>query len=687
MILPTISIEQNNIIEQLALNNNVVVDSVAGSGKTTSNLHIASFFSNMNILLLTYNSKLKLETREKVQKLGIKNIEVHSYHSFCVKYYNNKCFTDTTIKKIIKNKSKPLKTFNYNLIVLDEGQDINYLYYELICKIYNDNININTQLCIFGDKKQSIFDFNGADERFIEYATEIFNFNPSYNWIKCNLPTSFRITYEMSLFINKCLLHNNRIISTKITNNKPRYIICDTFGNDIKSRTLQEIKYYLKKGYKPSDIFVLAPSIKSQSSPVRQLENRIKLTMPEVLVFVPSNENEIVDEEMLKDKIVFSTFHQTKGLERKVVIIFGFDASYFKYYKKDSNPKICPNELYVATTRGIEHLTVFHQYTNDYLPFVNQRKLHRYCYFEENRPLNIKEIITTNNNIITPVTDCISFLPQDIVDNCFNQLVIKENEKFTYNKIDIPLTTSNDESTESVSEITGIAIPSMFELLIKKKMAIFNALIIDNFENNLICQSNLAENIKQKTKQYNLNFIKISALTVDQLLYIANCWNSCKSGYLFKIYQITNYTWLSKDNLDECIKRITNLNIANNARFEYRVSIENTKELLNRELIGYLDCVDNNIIYEFKCVNKITKEHYLQLAVYMYMYEMNKKTDNTTSYVLFNILTNEYYTIECDIEKLKEIIKIIIYSKYIKKKVLTNKEFLENNRNIYNLYF
>lgn len=87
------------------------------------------------------------------------------------------------------------------------------------------------------------------------------------------------------------------------------------------------------------------------------------------------------------------------------------------------------------------------------------------------------------------------------------------------------------------------------------------------------------------------------------------------------------------------------------------------------------------------CVNKITKEHYLQLAVYMYIYEMNKKTDNTTSYVLFNILTNEYYTIECDIEKLKEIIKIIIYYKYTKKKVLTNKEFLENNRNIYNLYY
>ena len=67
MKLPEISIEQNNIIKELLLNNNVVVDSVAGSGKTTCNLHIAKYFHNINILLLTYNSKLKLETREKAK--------------------------------------------------------------------------------------------------------------------------------------------------------------------------------------------------------------------------------------------------------------------------------------------------------------------------------------------------------------------------------------------------------------------------------------------------------------------------------------------------------------------------------------------------------------------------------------------------------------------------------------------
>ena len=384
MKLPEISIEQNNIIQELLLNNNVVVDSVAGSGKTTCNLHIAKHFHNINILLLTYNSKLKLETREKAKKLGLHNLEVHSYHSFCVKYYDNQSFNDTIINKIIKTKKKPLKQFNFDLIVPDEAQDITSLYYELICKIYKDNNNTNTKMCIFGDKKQSIFDFNKADQRFIEYASKLFNFN-SYNWVKCNLSVSFRITFEMSLFINKCLLKEDRIISNKITNNKPRYIICDCFGEKLgtSSRTFEEIKYYFNLGYKPSDIFVLAPSVKSIKSPVRQLENKIKREMPDVMVYVPTSDDEKLDEELLEGKIIFSTFHQTKGLERKVVIIFNFDNSYFEYYKKDANPCICSNELYVATTRGIDHLTLFHHYNNEYLHFIDKNNIQTYCHFED----------------------------------------------------------------------------------------------------------------------------------------------------------------------------------------------------------------------------------------------------------------------------------------------------------------
>ena len=676
--LPPISEHQNNIIQELILNKNVVVDSVAGSGKTTTNLHIASHFVNKNILLLTYNAKLKLETREKLKKFDINNIEVHSYHSFCVKYYNNQCFTDTIIRQLLKKKTEPLKTFNYDLIILDEAQDISILYYELVCKIYKDNKNLNTQMCIFGDKNQSIFDFNKADQRFIEFASDIFNFNKSLEWSICNLPVSFRITHEMSLFINKCLLKNDRIISNKITKNKPRYIICDSFGNTRYSRPIQEIKYYLNLGYEPKDIFILAPSVKSEGSPVRQLENKIKQTMPNILVFVPSNDDEKLDEKLLKDKIIFSTFHQTKGLERKVVIIFGFDSSYFKYYKRDSNPKVCPNELYVATTRGIEHLTVFHHYKNNYLPFINSDKLRRYCYFEENKELDIAEFSDESKKIIdTPVESVIKYLPQNVIDHCFNQLVITKNEEFIFNRIDILTTTSNDESTESVGEITGIAIPSYFELKIKNKLSIRQQLINENFENNLIVQT-IAQ---PREKQHIIDKIKIETLTPEQLLYICNCWNAHKNGYLFKIYQITNYNWLKQDTLDKCIVRMTNLNITNDSVFEYKVEIEDEKELMDRRLVGFIDCFDkqNNIIYEFKCVNEFKKEHYLQLAFYMYIYELNKKTDVVMSYVLFNILTNEYYIVSCDPEKLRDMVKFVIYTKYTSKTLLTNEEFIKKS--------
>lgn len=684
MKLPEISIEQNNIIKELLLNNNVVVDSVAGSGKTTCNLHIAKYFHNINILLLTYNSKLKLETREKAKNLGLHNLEVHSYHSFCVKYYDNQSFNDTIINKIIKTKKKPLKQFNFDLIVPDEAQDITSLYYELICKIYKDNNNTNTKMCIFGDKKQSIFDFNKADQRFIEYASKLFNFN-SYNWVKCNLSVSFRITFEMSLFINKCLLKEERIISNKITNNKPRYIICDCFGDKLgtSSRTFEEVKYYFNLGYKPSDIFILAPSIKSVKSPVRQLENKIKREMPDVMVYVPTNDDEKLDEELLEGKIIFSTFHQTKGLERKVVIIFNFDNSYFEFYKKDANPCICSNELYVATTRGIEYLTLFHHYNNEYLHFIDKTIIHEYCYFED-KDIYIEYREKQTKNIPTSITDIIKFIPQNIIDECFNQLEIIKNDTYSISKINIPLKISNEESKESVSEITGLAIPSMFELKLKKKMNIFEMLVETDFEESVINNRNngclIQLHNKPKNKKHNINNINILTLTSEELLYISNCWNTFKNGYLFKIYQITNYEWLGEKKLDECVNRLTKLNISINSLFEYRLVTNNEIELLNRNLIGYIDCVDkeNNIVYEFKCVQKIEKEHYLQLAFYMYMYELEKiKNIKENSDEINNINKDD------TLLNNKDIIDLLHIKERLNKKInINNKKLIDYKNNI-----
>ena len=522
MNLPSISQEQKNIIDLLKEKKNIVVDSVAGSGKTTTNLYIAKSFSYLNILLLTYNAKLKIETREKIDKLGITNLETHSYHSFCVKYYDKKCYTDYEILKIINSNIKIKKKINYDIIILDEAQDITNLYYELICKIYNDN-NINAQICLLGDRYQSIYDFNNADPRFIIYSEQLFNFNNLF-WNKCQLSQSYRITKEMADFINICLLNSNRIKSNKITNNKPTYIICNTFADSITSPQFIELQKYLAMGYKPDEIFILAPSIKSMNSPVRQFENMIKKNIKDVPIYVPSSEDEKLDKEILKNKLVFSTFHQAKGLERKVVIIFGFDDSYFKFYKKELNPLFCPNEFYVATTRASEYLTLLHDDKHDFFQFIHIDRIKNYCNFNIYNELRIQKIKSKNHE--TSVTDLIKHLPIEIINNCVSYLkldIIKKED----NIINIPIKINDKYGYESVSEITGTAIPAFFEYTKFNKMTIL--------ESN---KEDIEDQVDNLNIKNNLDKIKLENITEEDLLYISNIYCSIKSGFIFKQYQI-----------------------------------------------------------------------------------------------------------------------------------------------------
>ena len=111
-MIPPASEEQKIIVQQYR-ENNVKVDAVAGSGKTTTTYYIGKEFSEDKILLLTYNAKLRLETREKLEENGVHNVEVHTYHSFCVKYYDHKCFTDRPMKALVDKDKKPLKDFQY----------------------------------------------------------------------------------------------------------------------------------------------------------------------------------------------------------------------------------------------------------------------------------------------------------------------------------------------------------------------------------------------------------------------------------------------------------------------------------------------------------------------------------------------------------------------------------------------
>lgn len=493
------STEQQCVIDRIKLNCNVCVPSVAGSGKTTTILHIANQLPDKRIGLLTYNARLRAETKERVQNHYLNNIEIQNFHSFCVNHYPGyEGHTDSGINRLLKNPPDPSTTnYSYDILVIDEIQDMNSIYYELSCFVLSmvalNNTNEMPQLCVLGDPRQSIFQYSGADERYLLHADRIFNFN-NRKWCTVRLSTSFRITTTMANFINYALMHrlpgNEHIISTKahiirrekdtnivVAAPKPRYHICNLFhrSETTRSAPYNEIVRYLAMGHKPEEIIVMASSIKSERSPIRCLENELKTYLPSLQVFVQTDNDAKIDSDLVAGKILFTTYYKAKGIERGVAIVIGMDNSYFVMREKaagenyDENPLLLPNPLYVGVTRGLTHLSLFHHFQNDYLPFIDVAQLERTCDMIISKPLKLPATSRPSRSPpSTKVTDLVQHLASCISDDCMKML--NDNNAITYHptnpsdSIDIPAKMVQPNGRcESVREITGTVIPCYYE--------------------------------------------------------------------------------------------------------------------------------------------------------------------------------------------------------------------------------
>lgn len=694
--LPEPSKEQKKIKKWVKNKHNIIVNAVAGSGKTTTILHIANSMKNKKILLITYNAKLKLETREKAVALGLENFEVHSYHSFCVKNYADDCFTDGGIIKFFKKEEIKKKLLKYDLLIIDEAQDMTPLYYRIISKGIKDINNKKLQLCVTGDKNQSIYDFNKADNRFIVLANKLYP-QVKGTWKSCKLSCNFRTTKQIASFINVCALRENRLVAIK-DGEKVKYIICDAFD---KKLIFDEIKECLTK-YKVEDIFIIAPSVKAETTPVRQCANY--LSSKNIDVYVPSSDDEKIDTDLTKGKIVFSTYHQVKGLERKVILLFGFDASFFKYFERNKPQNICPNIIYVALTRAIEYMIIFHHYKHDYLPFVNKEQLKTHAIFIQDKTIDSNCVNKESTNI--GVTKLTRHLPSDVLYDCRDMLKYKLVQKKGKNiKIKSKVFQSNGKC-EAVSDITGIAIPAFYEYITTNKMTIHDKLPYEKVKKVFTCFPNNSYADYFNLSENNLN--------IERLLQFSNMYCCYRSGYIYKAIQIKKYDWLTKENLVDCLKRVKKY-ISMNAIYEESIQYHSKKYL--RVIEGQIDCYDEGILWEFKCVGQLVPEHYIQLAIYAFIHrtqyikkfydvldklkrkidydefvQIDKELDEilkriNCKYYLMNILTNEIYELNYQKSQVERMIKLIFKTKFgDNNDQTTNKQFINNMLNLASTY-
>lgn len=672
--IQTPSQEQQYIINNVSQSKNVYVDAVAGAGKTTTIIQLAKQNPNKKILQLTYNKSLRKEVKHKAK--DIKNMEIHTYHSFACSYYT-KCYNDEHMKQLLDSNLKPKKQFNFDIIVIDEAQDLTFQLFEFCCKIKHDQNHPHTTL-VCGDKYQSIYEFKGADHRFLSLAQDVW----SNDMLLCEMKESFRVTSDMAKFINKVALKRDRIIANKQINKSCEYIYEDIYERGTTMKIYNIIKQKINEGYLPDDIFILAPSLKNQMQ-CKELSHI--LSNNHINVYYPDNDDKEVKDNELKNKIVFSTFHQAKGRERKLVIIYNFDSSYY-FSAKDERQDVCSNGIYVAITRASQHLVMVHHKANNTMPFLDTNKLMKYY---DIAIMTRKEYIMLRKNR-SSVTDLVKY-----IDECAMNEILPLLESITVTIADAdPKTTANivttienneTNTTENISNLTGIALPMMYEHKILKKNPQIEKIVRELCELYKNTESDIVAAVRNE-KEHMDNIIDKMKYGEKYLRY-ANIFISLNDRLIHNLKQINQYDWLNSKNVKICYENMKSI-LTTESKIEMEINVvENNEKYGQITINGRMDVVNDDCIWELKCVNELTNEHLLQLVVYMWLCNHDKhKLYKDKVFKITNFRTGQIIQLINDHTIVNKIVNKLFECHFGQNKTMSDEEFIGKVNEIKNKY-
>lgn len=184
---------------------------------------IAATNPKTSCLLLTYNKRLKEETRQRVTNWKLGNLSVDSFHAAGVRYFTGRCKVDEGLVEVVRSAMQPCQNVDdlqYGIIIIDETQDVTPLLFAFLqhlcrCILANRGQKPFRLVCV-GDVRQAIFGFRMADPRFLRLADQCMPAYSLRSWVQCELSTSYRVTPPMAAFINEAMLGGRgRMISAK----------------------------------------------------------------------------------------------------------------------------------------------------------------------------------------------------------------------------------------------------------------------------------------------------------------------------------------------------------------------------------------------------------------------------------------------------------------------------------------
>lgn len=595
--------------------NSVIIDAVAGSGKTTTVLMIDDAFPSKRILQVTYNASLKAEVRNKKRPGSF--LEVHTFHSLGYNIYTKDCTTDTVITDIIDDVHTPSNFKPFDIIIIDECQDMTELYFRFMRKFYIDNraayssehvaalssTHWHPQMVFIGDKYQCINGYKNADSRYLTLADELWAdlMHPNTKVSRLTLSVSYRVTKQIAAFVNTSLLH--------CPDDKPRMIaangregrnveLCvgsyDANGKRYETPFRTHIASALinmltgpHKSVRPEDILIIMPSVKvkpNKQKPWQKMVN--ELSARNIPVWSSQSDDYTPSNRDQEGKVVISTIHGVKGIGRKVVVAYDFSMGYYDYYDRTGNVNVCPNVWYVAATRSKQHLIlVGGKKQEDIIPFLYIPKDTHSSYLTItdhaaipdrtwNRERNIiNRDLTAQKYLhmfdVTGMTKLIDGTTQAIIEPLIDELLVKVGD---IEEIALPtyIASNIEGCEENISAINSDAVMEVWEAKKRgsNKTVRLNSLITLYETQGQVINKKVADgfNLDDAATRY------LDTSNASDYLHTAALYKSELNGLMFIYSQLKGFTWLSRDKLLECMESMRT--VANRDIDYYDIEVE-----------------------------------------------------------------------------------------------------------------
>jgi hypothetical protein len=700
-----LSAEQKDALASVMRGHNVMINSVAGGGKTTFVLHAIRAVCAMrkSVLFLTYNRRLRDETLARASDIPGAKQMIYTYHAYCGRITKPRCIckNDVEIERALNRAT--FESRAKDIIFIDEAQDLTPILFRVIARIYWVSRGATfPQIVILGDQFQCIYEYQEADARYLTMARNIFE--TDREWCAHEFTRTWRCSPNIVACINAIFADVSRECNTRAipriecaahscaTIPSVEYICHYKCEDKVAQRAFMDTIANVVREYGARNTMILMPSVSKGSriycelfsflSEIHHIRIMQTKTDNSTLGLRPSDAN----------KLLVCTYHQAKGIERDCVIVFSADSSYYIYNDSEMHPLDINNAQYVAMTRAKRKLifvlrSIYRNSPNYVIPailyarqvlgsafeiktFANSHGIPNISHREFARhtiECRAKSEPSTHMQYL-PVTQIVNHLTtRQIVD--IMTVIKRADPEFaehytqsylqdTCDPIELPML--DDE--EDISDINGIAITLLMDVCrrgcthrewLTKNIPILDTNVIPReFRNSRKIADRFLREISAKLHEPGDNLLPIFARFAALQSFLTHMIN------FYRINQISRWNWLcdNTENIETVVARLLMTIRSFESNFhdpsldcaEFMRSYQHTQNIVLSCATDYeIVMRDENaqktrIVFEIKCTRDgLEDAHIIQLALYNYIIASSLREPEQLKFVLYNPLTNE----------------------------------------------